>query len=120
MPKVLLIEDEAPLLRLIGWMLVEHSFEVTAVTNGADGALELGDHTRPDIVIFNLHLSIDMKRRYLNMLHTLDPRPKIIELDGADTPASEWMVDAVLTKPFHMDDLLAEIERLMGQPQLEV
>ena len=57
MTKILLIEDELPLLESLTSIFELHDFEVTAVSNGIDGIGKINDiNVQPDVIVCDINL----------------------------------------------------------------
>jgi two-component system KDP operon response regulator KdpE len=112
MTRILLIEDEAPLLRALAINLRARRYDIETASTGA-AALVAAGHTPPDLVILDLGLP-DMDG--VDVIHGLRgwSTAPIIILSARD--AQHQKVDALdagaddyVTKPFGIDELLARI-----------
>jgi two-component system KDP operon response regulator KdpE len=110
--RILLVDDDAQLLRALRINLTARHYEVTTAADGA-AALALAARTRPDLAIIDLGLPDLDGVTVVEGLRGWTRIP-IIVLSARDTEAAK--VDALdagaddyITKPFGMDELLARI-----------
>jgi len=112
MTRVLLVDDEPPLLRALQINLRARQYEVTTASGGA-AALAAASRQVPDVVVLDLGLpdmdGIDVVRG----LRGWSKMP-IIVLSARETQADKVAAldagaDDYITKPFGMDELLARL-----------
>jgi DNA-binding NtrC family response regulator len=119
MAKILVIDDEAAILKLMAKSCTQQGHEVTAVLSGKE-ALSSLDLDAPDLMIVDLLIG-DMNGldviRYSNEHH---PKTKVIMVTGNAT--IETAVEAMrlgafdyLTKPFELADLQRTVELALQQ-----
>jgi len=117
MASILLAEDDESMRRFLAAALERAGHEVTAFGDGAQAYACLQgirfDLLLSDIVMPGLD-GIELAKRAAE----LDPRLKIMFITGfaavALHPASETPRHAkVLSKPFHLRDIVQEVERMM-------
>ena len=107
--KIMLVEDEAPLLMLVGDALEDMGYEVTRMSSGlrAMEALEEGD--RPDIVVTDVSMpegvsGIEIAGRALSA----EPPPQVVLVSGLSKsqlpPLPEGAV--FLPKPYRISQLV--------------
>ena len=112
-PKVLVIDDEPPIRKLLRMGLSAHGYEILEAPNGRI-SLELLEQRKPDLVILDLGLP-DMQG--LELLRTIRARNEgvpIVVLSSRGDEASKVQAldlgaDDYVTKPFGMDELLARM-----------
>ena len=118
MIRILLAEDEEAMRTYLERALTNAGYRVSAVDRGTDAIplLETGDFDLllSDIVMPEMD-GIELARR----APELDPDLQVLFLPGcaavALNPDSEAPKDAsVLSKPFHLKDLVSEVERLLA------
>jgi two-component system cell cycle response regulator CpdR len=118
MVKIILAEDDADLRRFLVKALEKAGHKVTHFGEGASAFEEIKQETfdllLTDIVMPEMD-GIELARRAAE----LDPSLKIMFITGfaavALNPDSNAPKDAkVLSKPFHLRDLVNEVERLMA------
>ena len=118
MPKILLAEDDTDMRRFLVKALQNAGFEVTSYDNGLSAYKRLREESYEllltDIVMPEMD-GIELARR----ASELDPDIKIMFITGfaavALNPDSHAPKDAkILSKPFHLRDLVDEVERLLA------
>src|SRR3989442_1543038 len=114
--RILVVEDEAKMARLLKRGLEEEKHSVTLAPTGAE-ALELSDGYSFDVVILDIMLpgmnGFDVVRR----LRQADNRVPVLMLTARDAAADivkglDLGADDYLTKPFGFDVLLARLRAL--------
>jgi two-component system, OmpR family, KDP operon response regulator KdpE len=111
-PLILLIEDDAQMLRVLRLWLARHGYRVSQAMTAADG-LARAAADAPDVILLDLglpdHDGLDVVRR----LREWSTTPMlVISGRGADADKIEALdlgADDYLTKPFSVDELLARI-----------
>jgi len=111
-PRVLVIDDEPPIRKLVRMGLSTQGYETLEAANGADGLELLAE--RPDVVVLDLGLP-DMDG--LEVLRTIRSRgdgvPVVVLSSRGDeagkVAALDLGADDYVTKPFGMDELLARL-----------
>ncbi len=117
MARILLVDDEKQIRRIVSLLLREQRHEVFEAASGSE-ALELFDRTRPEILLLDLSLpdigGMDILRSCLEH----DPTVKVIMMTAYGTIRSA--VEAMqagayhyLAKPFDNDELLLLIQRAL-------
>ena len=118
MAKIILAEDDDDMRRFLVKALERAGHQVTAFGEGASAFEEIKQNTfdllLTDIVMPEMD-GIELARRAAD----LDPHLKIMFITGfaavALHPDSKAPKDAkVLSKPFHLRDLVAEVDRMMA------
>jgi CheY-like chemotaxis protein len=116
--RILLVDDDEQILASLRLALQERGYEVLLARDGAEG-LARAERDVPDLIV----LDVVMPRR--SGLMTLDRlrrnpyrTPRIILVTGNDEPrhrefAESRRADAFFAKPFEIDALLEEIDRLL-------
>lgn len=111
-PQVLVIDDEAQILRALRTILTQQDYRVTVSATGEEG-LALATATQPDIVILDLGLPDLTGVEVCKRLREWTNLP-IIVLSAHDNEAEKVAAldagaDDYLTKPFGIDELLARL-----------
>ncbi len=109
---VLVVDDEKALLALVQDVLEDEGFEVLTASEGAE-ALELAQKTCPDLIITDLmmpKMTGRMLCKKLDSLPTTSAIPIILMTAVYDAEADDHF-DAVVAKPFHLDDFLDCVHR---------
>ena len=115
--KVLLVEDEKTLLRIVEDMLSREGYDVTTATNGVD-AINLFKSSTPDIVIADVMMprmdGFEMVRKIRKFndevpILFITARSAIDDVvEGFELGANDY-----LRKPFRMEELLVRIKALL-------
>jgi two-component system, OmpR family, KDP operon response regulator KdpE len=120
--KVLVIDDEPPIRKLLRMGLGTQGYEILEAPNGK-AALELmaGD---PDLIILDLGLPDIQGHELLRMLRARNERVPIVVLssrgdEAGKVQALDLGADDYVTKPFGMDELLARMRAALRH-QLQV
>lgn len=124
MAKILLVEDDAGLCRMINdWLTLEHhNLEIS--TDGKDG-LEKMRFYQYDLAIFDWSLPQMSGIEILHEIRKLGLSTPVIMLTGRNTIVDKEEgldagADDYLTKPFHMKELSARIRALLRRPRAMV
>jgi CheY-like chemotaxis protein len=119
MAKILVIDDDALMRRLVGRILVGGGHDVIEAMDGRDGMV-LFRTNRPDIVVTDLVMPQQDGIETIIKLRREDPAILILAISGGlrGSPvcldaAQKLGADATLMKPFLADDLLGEIDKLL-------
>jgi DNA-binding response OmpR family regulator len=120
--KVLLIDDDPTLLRLLSQYLRESAFKVIEAANGPTG-LRLAYSERPDLVLLDVMLPGMDGWEVCTRLRELTDLP-IIMLTAKTSEADKLRgfplgVDDYVTKPFSFAELVARIQAVIGRMQSE-
>ena len=118
--RVLVVDDEEPLARLVGEYLTRDGFAVTLAYDGTD-AVRLAREQSPDVVVLDLGLpgldGIEVCRQvrtftdcYLLMLTARSD--EVDKLIGLSVGADDYM-----TKPFSPRELVARVHVLLRRPR---
>lgn len=111
--KLLVVDDDLHIRRLIGIYLRDAGHEVTEAATGEEALQVL--HTQPfDVVLIDLVLPHYGGFRLCEKLKSLPAPPRIVITTGDDSPqsrerAAEAKADAFLPKPFTREGLLAAV-----------
>ncbi len=118
--RILLAEDDNSMRAFIERALVKAGYEVTSFANGAEAHARLKEEPfallLTDIVMPQMD-GIELARR----ASEIDPNLKIMFITGfaavtLNTGTKPVKDAQVLSKPFHLKDLVREIDRLLGVP----
>jgi two-component system, NtrC family, response regulator AtoC len=120
MAKVLIVDDEASILHLLGDALRPQGHQVLAFRNGRD-AMEVLEPERPDVVIVDLNLERSRTQglEILQKARVLQPAPVVIVITGFGSV--QTAVDAMklgaydyLEKPFDMIEFSHCVQRALS------
>ncbi len=110
--RVLVVDDEPAILRVVRTNLTRHEFRVTTAATG-QAALEQYDAQHPDLILLDLGLPDLDGFAIIRRIRERAATPIIIlSARGAErdkVQALDLGADDYLTKPFGMDELLARI-----------
>ena len=109
--KILIVEDEPDLREVLEDMFSTGDHEVKTVATGASG-LEALEDWPPDVLLTDLGLPGAPGEEVARAAAVLLPRPWIVLMSAepARLERARFLSDAVLHKPFQMDDLMSLIE----------
>ena len=118
--RVLLIEDDAPLMRTMAWALTDDGFDVQVVSKRQ--ALEIHGLEGCDVAVFNMTATSSEKTAYNNQLRMLNPACVIIDVDefiknGGSVRDSG--ADSYTQRPLNLDALIQIIREMTGKPLSE-
>jgi len=121
MPKVLVIDDERNLQKLVKVNLMARKYQVFTAPDGERG-LELAQREYPDLVLLDLMMPGISGWDVLTTLKTipqLEDIPVIIMTasvrEGGKEKAHDLGASEYLTKPFGIDRLLHQVEQVLGK-----
>lgn len=110
--RILVVDDEAPIVRALQANLEGHGFQVGSAADGP-AALERYDRWRPDLVLLDLNLpglsGIDVIRAIRERGSTPIIILSVRGDEGDKVAALDLGADDYLTKPFGVDELLARV-----------
>lgn len=117
-PRILLAEDEEAMRAYLERALTNAGYEVSAVDRGTDAVplLETGDYDLllSDIVMPEMD-GIELAQR----CSEISPRTKVMFITGFAAvslrASREQPAAKVLSKPFHLRDLVLEVERVFEE-----
>ena len=120
--KVLVIDDEPPIRKLLRMGLSTQGYDILEATSGKTGLELLAQH--PALIILDLGLPDIQGHELLRMIRTRNESVPIVVLSSRDDEAGKVQAldlgaDDYLTKPFGMDELLARMRTALRH-QLQV
>ena len=112
MTRVLVIDDEAPILRALRINLTARQFEVSTASDGASGLAAMA-RDRPDVLILDLGLPDMDGTDVIRGVRGWTSTPIIVlsawGQESKKVAALDAGADDYVTKPFGMDELLARL-----------
>ena len=113
--KILIVDDDAQILRALRINLVARGYEVSLARSGPE-ALDVAAKTRPELVVLDLGLPGFSGIQVIEGLRGWTTVPILVvsgRSDSADkVDALDAGADDYVTKPFQIDELLARIRAL--------
>ena len=111
---ILAIDDDPALVRMLSLALRNCGFRVSSACNGADAIGQIATKV-PDLIILDLAMPIMDGRTFYRALRTEGHETPVLVLSayGARRAQVELGADAYLGKPFHPDDLVDLVRRLL-------
>ena len=120
--RILVVDDEPAIRRLIQVMLTAHGYRVDQANSGAD-AIQSAQIVRPDLILLDLSLpdldGLDVLKCLREWSHTPILILSVREDESEKIAALEAGADDYMTKPFGAGELRARIRALLRriQPQ---
>jgi CheY-like chemotaxis protein len=114
---VLLVEDEPQVRATIAEALSLEGYAVTEAANGAE-ALTLLRDVKPDVIVLDLWMPIMDGWEFRKVQVAAHPGIPIIVLSALDLSSErlrELHPDALISKPFDIEDLYAAVTRALGR-----
>jgi DNA-binding response OmpR family regulator len=121
--RVLVVEDDRYIRELVAMELEHRGLEVLCVPDGPSG-LEAAGRFRPDIVVLDVMLPGLDGVGVLKRLRTSGSRVPVVMLTARDAPTDkihslDLGADDYLTKPFHVEELLARMRAVLRRTEGE-
>lgn len=125
-PLILVVEDDAPVRKLITTTLKAHDYRYLSAVNGESAVMEAASHN-PDIILLDLGLPDMDGVEVIRKIRAWSNLPIIVisarsedtdKIDALDAGADDY-----LTKPFSIEELLARLratQRRLAYMQKEV
>lgn len=117
---VLIIEDDPDILSTVADILEFEGYQVEQATNGAEG-LDRLERARPALIILDMRMPVLDGWEFARIARERGITVPILVMTAAHDArqwAEEIRADGYVAKPFHLPDLLAAIEGLLGgQPK---
>ena len=123
--KILVVDDERNIVRLIEVNLTQYGYEVVTAFDGVE-ALEKVERGKPDLIVLDVMMP---RMDGFEVLRTLKANPATAEIPVVMLTAKAqdadvvrgWRsgVDMYLTKPFNPLDLLTHVKRILSPPVQE-
>ena len=120
MAKILVIDDDASMRRLMIRTLSDHQHELIEAQNGREG-LELVKEHKPEIVITDILMPQKEGIETIREIREVAPGTKIIAVSGGGSShnlmfldiAKAFGADAALAKPFRPNQLVEAVQRAL-------
>jgi DNA-binding NtrC family response regulator len=111
MAHILVIAEER-LARQMAWILGEAGHAVEVANDAQAGLRDAGG--RYDVIVTNGVVPASEMPEFLKQLTDQAPQARVV--DVAASPDEAALADAHLEQPFHADELVTEVERLLRDP----
>jgi two-component system, OmpR family, response regulator MprA len=114
---ILVVEDDVAIRATLTEFLSGEGYLVDEAADGVEGLARI-EARRPHLIVLDLHMPVMGGRPFLERLRGAEATRDIpVVLMTAASLGREPLgrVDAVLAKPFQLDDLVAAVERLAGR-----
>ncbi len=124
MPGILIVEDDKSIREMLKLSLLRNNYTVLEAENGKDAIVHFKS-LLTDLVVTDLIMPEEDGLKVIIKLKELKPSIKIIAISGGGKagPASYLNLakalgaDAIYTKPFSINDLVAKIGELLNNEQ---
>jgi DNA-binding response OmpR family regulator len=112
-PRVLVIDDDQALLRMVRLAMSSDGLEVETAVDGVEG-LEQLDASEFDVIVLDLQMPRLDGRGFFREMTARGHNPKVVILSayGAREAQQELKVAAAVPKPFDPDDLIETVRRV--------
>lgn len=117
-PRILLVDDDPAMCRVLFRLLADEDFLVLTVANAGE-ALELADITEFDLVLLDLKTQAEDEWRIYGQLAAQHPLlPMVLIADRSDPffRAAAPNVDALVERPLNFTKLFHTIRNLLEEP----
>lgn len=119
--RILLVEDEIELIKIVETFFKDEGFEVRAAMDGEQALMILSDYT-PDIILSDVRMDRMDGFEFLEALRKI-PKGKnipfifltIMDDRLSVQHAKELGASDYITKPFDVEDLLTKVNSLLGK-----
>lgn len=121
--KILVVDDEPQIRKLLRTGLKGYGYDVAAVTNGQEALVAAAQHT-PDVIILDIALGsepdgLEVCRRLREWSKTPIIMLSIRNDEKTKVSALDAGADDYLTKPFGMEELRARIQAVLRRTAVE-
>lgn len=118
MTRLLIIDDESGIVEEVESFFSEEGYDVLTADTAKEGIAHIKE-SQPDILILDIKLPDMSGLEVLKLCKEISPKTKIIVNTGyvdqaIIDEAEELGRDAFLQKPFNLEALLDEVEKLKG------
>ena len=119
MPALLIVDDEVGIVEEVRIFFEEEGFRVYAADSGGDGIVMVQQY-KPDLLLIDIKLPDISGLKVLTAAKQISPETKTIVITGyvdqaLIDEAEKIGRDAFLQKPFALNVLKAEVDRLLGR-----
>src|SRR5919198_2220913 len=111
---ILVVDDDPTILATVSEALDLEGFPVVTATNGAEALDEVARH-RPSLVLLDMRMPVLDGWGFMRAIHERGVNLTVVVMTAA-ADASRWGreigAQAVLAKPFELEDLIRAVENL--------
>jgi two-component system response regulator MprA len=111
---VLVVDDEPGIVEFLRFALEDNGYRVATANDGGQ-ALETVEREEPDVVITDLMMPRVDGWELCRQLRARRSTRRVPIIGMSAVDASGAALDSFLRKPFELDDLLSELDRLAGR-----
>ncbi len=120
-PRILVVEDDPDLRRILKLQLEDRGYEVSEAENGAEGFQSVRAEL-PDCVILDLMMPVmdgfGFLKRVRSIMNTTEV--PIIILTASEDERNrmrgfQYQADVYMSKPYDLDKLVVEVDKLMAK-----
>lgn len=120
MARILLVEDDPSVARLLHRALSAFGHDVTQAADGREALLKW-DEARPDVVVTDIHMPGMDGLELIHALHHRAPEVRIVAISGGGSrgtmlhlaTAEKFGAQKVLAKPFSTSELVAAVDSVL-------
>lgn len=114
-PRILIIDDDIGLSRMVAILLRHQSFDVDVANNGDDGLALLGTQ-QYDAVVLDMRMPGKDGRAVYREMRAAGVQTPVLVLSAYDAgrASDELGSEAFLDKPFEPDDLVARLKSMLN------
>lgn len=116
--RVLVIDDETQVLETVCEALALEGYDVTPASDGAAG-LALIPTVRPHVIVFDLWMPVMDGWEFRHAQKAAHPEIPVVVLSALnprDPKVQDLAADALVAKPFDLDDLYSAVARVIRTP----
>ncbi len=112
--RVLVVDDDPSILRMLRIVFMGDGYDVTTATNGVE-ALDAVQKDAPGVIVLDLEMPLMDGREFFRELRSRGHEMPVLILSayGAERARGELKAEAFVSKPFEPDFLVQEVQKLL-------
>lgn len=112
--RVLVVDDDPSILRMLRIVFMGDGYDVTTATNGVE-ALDAVQKDAPGVIVLDLEMPLMDGREFFRELRSRGYEMPVLILSayGAERARGELKAEAFVSKPFEPDYLVQEVQKLL-------